>query len=136
MVKDEKREPFTFPEIVKILSAIKNDEACTKYASTRHSFYYPFIYFLSKTGVLNAEAVGLRVKHVDTDKKMIYIKEVLARTLKSTTSKNRVRKSTKNEKERTLPLTPDLKQVLLPLLAGKQCLKTLSNDKNCLCCNP
>jgi integrase len=64
--------------------------------------------------------VGLRVKHVSLEANRIYINEVLARTLKSTSASNRVRKSTKNEKERILPLTRDLKEVLSPLLVGKK----------------
>lgn len=119
-VKSVKREPFTEAEIKLVLSAFLNNTACSKYAATKHSFYYPFIYFFFKTGVRNAEAIGLRVKHLDFEKGVINIKEVLARTLKSSTSKNRVRKTTKNEKERVLPLTSDLKEVLQPLLKNKQ----------------
>lgn len=118
--KHENRKPFTEVEIRQILNAIKTNAACSKYACTKHSFYYPFIYFLFKTGVRNAEAIGLRVKHIDTKTKLIHIKEVLARSLKSTTSKNRVRKSTKNEKERFLPFTNDLIEVLSPLLVNKK----------------
>lgn len=113
------REPFTQEEISRILQAFRNNEACSKYSNTKHSFYYPFIYFMFKTGVRNAEAIGLRVKHIDLIKKQITIKEVLARTLKSTGAGNRVRKSTKNEKERILPLTPDLEAVLKPLLTER-----------------
>ena len=110
------REPFTTEEIGKILQAFKINSACSPYSNTKHDFYYPFIYFLLKTGVRNAEAIGLRIKHVDFEARQISIREVLARTLKSTGAKNRVRKSTKNEKERILPLTPDLLSVLLPLV--------------------
>lgn len=116
----EKRRPFTEEEITRVLHAIKTNAACSKYARTKHSIYFPFMYFLFKTGVRNAEAIGLRVKNIDPDKKLIHIKEVLARTLKSTTAKNRVRKSTKNEKERYLPYTDDLIEVISPLLQGKQ----------------
>jgi integrase len=115
-----KREPFTEDEIRRILSTFRNNEACSPYAHHKHDFYHPFIYFLFKTGVRNAEAVGLRVKHINLQSNHIYIREVLARTLKSTSASNRVRKSTKNEKERILPLTRDLKEVLSPLLVGKK----------------
>jgi integrase len=115
-----KREPFTEDEIRRILSAFRNNEACSPYAHPKHDFYHPFIYFLFKTGVRNAEAVGLRVKHVSLEANRIYINEVLARTLKSTSATNRVRKSTKNEKERILPLSKDLREVLSPLLVGKK----------------
>ena len=114
-----KREPFTEDEIKSILQAIKDDRFCSQYAVTKHSFYYPFLYFLFKTGVRNAEAVGLRVGSVNLDSKRIHIHEVLARGLKGCASIHRTRKETKNGKERQLPLTADLELVLKPLLEGK-----------------
>ena len=118
-VKLPKRAPFTLEEIHLILEAIKNDTYSSKSSFFKHSYYYPFIYFLFKTGVRNAEAIGLRVGSVDVLKKQIHIKEVLARTLKSASSDNRIRKETKNGKERILPLTKDLHAVILPLIKGK-----------------
>ncbi len=115
-----KREPFTDIEIKLILEALKNNTYCSAYANTKHSFYYPFLYFLFKTGVRNAEAIGLRVGSIDHKRKVIHINEVLARSLKSTSSVARIRKETKNGKERVLPLTTDLKNLLTPLIKGKQ----------------
>ncbi len=115
-----KRKPFTVEEIKMVLDAFKNDTFCSKFSRYSHSHYYPFMYFLFKTGLRNAEAVGLRVSSVDTNLKYIYIKEVLARTIKHTSSKHRVRKETKNGKERILPLNDDLYEVLAPLLVNKQ----------------
>ena len=115
-----KRAPFNVEEIHLILEAIKNDIYTPKCSSYKHSHYYPFIYFLFKTGVRNAEAIGLRVGSVDLVKKQILIKEVLARTLKSGSTENRVRKETKNGKERILPLTQDLLEVLEKVIVGKK----------------
>ena len=115
-----KRAPFNVEEIYLILEAIKNDTYTPKCSSYKHSHYYPFIYFLFKTGVRNAEAIGLRVGSVDLVKKQILIKEVLARTLKSGSTENRVRKETKNGKERILPLTQDLLEVLEKVIVGKK----------------
>jgi len=117
--KNEKRKPFTETEIARILEAIKNDSFTPKSSSFKHSHYYPFIYFIFKTGVRNAEAIGLRVGSIDLDKRIIHIKEVLARSLKGTSATQRIRKETKNGKERTLPLSPDLLTILNPLLEGK-----------------
>jgi integrase len=114
------REPFTTEEIGKILEAFRTNSACSPYSNTKHEFYYPFIYFLLKTGVRNAEAIGLRIRHVDFEAKQIHIREVLARTLKCTGAHNRVRKSTKNEKERILPLTSDLVTLLRPLVEKRE----------------
>jgi len=113
------RRPFTEDEIGRILEAIKNNTYCPKSSRYKHSHYYPFIYFIFKTGVRPAEAVGLRVGSISIADRTITIKEVLARTLKGTNAAQRVRKETKNGKERILPFTPDLLQLLKPLIAGK-----------------
>ncbi len=118
-VKEQKRVPFTETEITTILDAFKNDTYTPKCSASKHSHYYPFIYFLFKTGVRNAEAIGLRVGSIDLNKKQIHIKEVLARSLKGTSAAMRIRKETKNGKERILPLTPDLLKVLKPVIDGK-----------------
>jgi len=114
-----KRIPFSAEEISSILNAIKNDSFSTKKNRYPHSRYYPFLYFLFKTGVRPAEAIGLRVGSVDQVKRIIHIKEVLARTVNGTNANARVRKETKNGKERVLPLTEDLQEVIKPLLTNK-----------------
>ena len=118
-VKQGKRKPFSEIEIKQILEAFKNDIFTPKCSFRKHSHYYPFIYFIFKTGVRNAEAIGLRVGNVDIQHKHIHIKEVLARSLKSTSAAQRVRKETKNGKERILPLETDLLKIIQPLLSGK-----------------
>jgi integrase len=108
------RIPFNEEEIRLILEAIKNDRFCSPSSRYKHSFYYPFIYFIFKTGVRNAEAVGLRVGSLDFKHKTIVIKESLARTVNGTHAAARVRKETKNGKVRTIPMTEDLEELLLP----------------------
>jgi len=119
--KTEKQDriPFTEEEIRLILDAIKNDRFCPSSSRYKHSFYYPFIYFIFKTGVRNAEAVGLRVGSLDFKNKTIIIKEALARTVKGTHAAARVRKETKNGKQRFLPMTDDLEELLKPAIVGK-----------------
>jgi integrase len=119
-VKLAKREPFTEIEISKILHAVKNDLFCSNASRYKHSHYYEFLYFMFKTGVRNAEAIGLRVNCINITDNTITIKEVMARTLKSSCSIHRVRKETKNGKIRQLPLTPDLYEILTPLIQNKQ----------------
>lgn len=118
-VKNPSRKPFTELEIKKILDAIQTDKFCHKSSRYKHSHYYPFVYFIFKTGVRNAEAIGLRVGSVNFVNRTIEIKEALARTLKGTNPASRIRKETKNGKERVLPLTKDLEELLLPLIKGK-----------------
>jgi integrase len=114
------RKPFTKDEIILILDAIKNDRFCPPSSRYKHSFYYPFVYFIFKTGVRNAEAVGLRVGSIDFKDKTIIVKETLARTVNGTHAAARVRKETKNGKVRKLPFTDDLKELLAPLVGDKK----------------
>ena len=113
------RIPFNEEEIRLILDSIKNDRFCPPSSRYKHSFYYPFIYFIFKTGVRNAEAVGLRVSSLDFKHKTIIIKESLARTVKGTHAAARVRKETKNGKVRVMPMTEDLEELLLPQTIAK-----------------
>jgi integrase len=117
--KRDDRKPFTQAEIIHILNAIRNDTYCPKSARYKHSHYYPFIYFIFKLGVRNAEAVGLRVKHVNTETRIVTICEVLARTIHGTHAAARIRKETKNGKERMLPLDDETIAILQPLIEGK-----------------
>lgn len=114
------RKPFTKDEIMLILDAIKNDRFCPPSSRYKHSFYYPFIFFIFKTGVRNSEAVGLRVGSLDFKNNVIMIKESLARSVKGTHAAARVRKETKNGKVRKLPFTNDLKDLLPPLIVSKK----------------
>lgn len=115
-----KREPFTEIEISQILHAVKNDIFCSNASRYKHSHYYGFLYFMFKTGVRNAEAIGLRVSSINFMDNTITIKEVMARTLKNTCSINRIRKETKNGKIRQLPFTTDLIEIIKPLIKNKQ----------------
>ena len=119
IIKNPDRTPFTEKEIHKILTAFKLNTACSSHSNFKHSHYYPFIYFIFKTGCRPSEAVGLRVSSIDLKNEIITIKEVLARTIKYTSSLHRVRKETKNGKIRTLPLTQDLVDILKPLIHNK-----------------
>jgi integrase len=114
------RIPFSEAEISAILEAIRKDSFCSSGARYKHSHYFPFLYFIFKTGVRNAEAVGLRVGSLNFIKNIIVIKETLARSVRGTHAEARVRKETKNGKVRLLPLTIDLKGILGPLVVGKQ----------------
>jgi integrase len=118
-IEKPERLPFSEAEIKLILEAIKNDQFCPKSSRYKHSHYYPFIYFLFKTGVRPAEAIGLRVECIDFKKEQITIKEVMARSVKGTNAAQRIRKETKNGKVRLLPLSQDLKDVLLPFCTNK-----------------
>jgi len=114
-----KRKPFSLDEIHSVLKAFQENTFCPKYSAYKHSYYYPFMYFLFKTGVRNAEAIGLRCGSLDFTNNVIKIHEVLARGLSGTSSVKRILKETKNGKIRHLPFTKDLKHVLEPLIKNR-----------------
>ena len=68
---EPKRSPFTNEGISSVLRAFKNDTFTPNKSAFKHSHYYPFIYFLFKTGVRNAEAIGLRVSSINLETNQI-----------------------------------------------------------------
>jgi integrase len=126
-------KPFTVEETTKILHAFKTDQFVHPFSSYTHSHYYQFVYFLFSTGARNAEAVGLRVQDVDVTHNRLKIERALARTLRGTHPKARIEKETKNGKVRYIPLSPELKEVLLPLLINKQPTNLVFTSVNGLC---
>jgi integrase len=117
---NEKRLPLEEQEILAFLEAIKNDTHCPESSGYKHSYYYPFLAFIFYTGVRNAEAIGLRVRHVDLVNKQVEISEAFARTVKGSHHNARVQKGTKTENARWLPLTDELVILLEKQITGKQ----------------
>lgn len=118
--KNPRRIPLEESEILTFLEAIKNDTYCYPHANVKHSYYYPFLAFIFYTGVRNAEAIGLRVKHVDLINRQVEISEAFARTVKGSNHAARKQKGTKTENVRYLPLTDELIILLETQIAGKQ----------------
>ena len=111
---NDKRRPLTEEGILSFLTAIKEDTYCPKASQFKHSFYYPFFYFIFHTGVRNAEAIGLRIKHVNFAQSTVEISETFARTRKGSHHAARIRKGIKTENVRYLPLHEGLKEILIP----------------------
>lgn len=114
-----KRLPFSVEEIAQILDAFRTDKFVSKFSHVKHSHYYPFIYFMFATGCRNAEAIGLRVSSINLRDKIVLINEVLARSLRNSSSVQRKRKETKNGKSRRIPMSDELIRVLEPVLHNK-----------------
>lgn len=117
--KNARRNPLEEQEIITLLSAIENDIYSHPYVTVKYSYYYPFLAFMFYTGVRNAEAIGLRVKHIDLLNKQVQISEAFARTVKGTNHAARVQKGTKTENVRFLPLPDDLLDLLEKQVSGK-----------------
>lgn len=118
--KNPRRMPLNEKEINDLLHAIRNDTYCPVASQFKHSYYYPFFVFLFSTGVRNAEAIGLKVKHVDLLNMTVEISETFARTIKGTNHAARIQKGTKTENSRWLPLTVELINLLSSQLSGKE----------------
>lgn len=118
--KNPRRIPLEEREIITLLAAIKHDTYCPSASRYKHSFYYPFLTFIFSTGVRNAEAVGLRVKHVDLVNKQVEISEAFARTVKGSNHAARIQKGTKTDTVRILPLSNELVSLLENQVSGKQ----------------
>ena len=117
---NDKRRPLSDHDILLVLDAIKQDTYCPPASQFKHSFYYPFLYFMFHTGVRNAEAIGLRVKHVNISLKIVEISETFSRTKKGSNHAARIRKGTKTENTRYLPLNDELAELLQAQIQGKK----------------
>jgi len=88
-------KPFTKDEVRAILAAFKTH--------LQYKHYADFVEFMFLTGVRTAEAIGLRWQHISEDFASVWIGESLSRG---------VRKSTKTNKARYIPLNDKLKMLL------------------------
>ncbi|MGB3535593.1 MAG: tyrosine-type recombinase/integrase [Microcoleaceae cyanobacterium] len=86
----QKPKPFTVEEIKTIISSFRKNRY--------YSYYTDYVEFLFLTGCRTAEVIGLRWKHITDDFSSIWIGESLSRG---------VRKSTKTNRDRTIPINPD-----------------------------
>ncbi|MBD2100104.1 site-specific integrase [Leptolyngbya sp. FACHB-261] len=88
-------KPFTKDEIKAIIKAFKDDP--------HYKHYAEFVQFLFGTGARTSEAIGLRWEHISDDFGSVWIGESLSRG---------VRKSTKTNKARTIPLNGKISSLL------------------------
>jgi integrase len=109
-----KRDPMDENDLVRFLCAIRDNTFChpSTTPANRHSHYFPFFLFLALTGVRPAEAIGLRVKHVDLEKGFVEISEAMARTTAGSHHAARIRKETKQGNTRYLPINEALLLIL------------------------
>lgn len=104
-IKKEAKQPiniFTREEINAIINWFYN----SKY----YSHYADYVLFLFNSGMRISEAIGLQWKHINLNKKEIYIYESLKR--KDSNSSQRIRSSTKTDVTRILPLNNSMVEML------------------------
>lgn len=89
-------KPFSKEEMGAIIQAFRSDRY--------YHYYANYVEFLFGTGCRTGEAIGLKWKHVSDDCSTVWIGESLSRG---------ERRSTKNNRSRTIALTPKLQAMLL-----------------------
>ncbi|MBE9016541.1 DUF3596 domain-containing protein, partial [Chroococcidiopsidales cyanobacterium LEGE 13417] len=89
-------KPFSKGEMGAIIQAFRSDRY--------YHYYANYVEFLFGTGCRTGEAIGLKWKHVSDDCSTVWIGESLSRG---------ERRSTKNNRSRTIALTPKLQAMLL-----------------------
>jgi len=89
-------KPFSKEEMGEIIQAFRSDRY--------YHYYADYVEFLFGTGCRTGEAIGLKWKHVSDDCSTVWIGESLSRG---------ERRSTKNNRSRTIALTPKLQAMLL-----------------------
>lgn len=104
-VRDTSREPFSCEERDVIITAFENNTYSSKFASTPHSYYAPYVKFLFMTGCRPEEAVALQWKHISIDCLRIQFKEAIP-------SDTGIRGETKTGKTRNFPCNPRLQAFL------------------------
>ncbi|NEP58443.1 MAG: tyrosine-type recombinase/integrase [Symploca sp. SIO2G7] len=92
----QRPNPFSRKEVAAILNGFRNHP--------KYNYYADYVEFLLGTGCRISEAIGLRWKQCKPDCTGCWISETLTRG---------IRKETKTGRDRYLPLTPHLTQVLL-----------------------
>lgn len=104
-----KREPYQDEEILAILKALHDCPHTRKY-------YYPFVKFMFLTGTRNGEALGLKVKNINFERRFIHIEKSYSRQITG----KKILKSTKTSKgNRYIPLSDELRELLEPICAKK-----------------
>jgi integrase len=98
-----KRQPFTLNEMAKILSTAKNSKRCPG--------YYEFIKTLLHLGLRPSEAIGLRWRDLDLERRQASITSTLARGpdgRSASTARQRKSLKTGESGNRTIDLVPEM----------------------------
>ncbi|MUL37976.1 site-specific integrase [Gloeocapsopsis dulcis] len=115
--------PFTIAERDLIIDAFR----CGKFErySGTHTQYADYIEFLFLSGTRTSEALGLRWDHIDFDKKVIRLQEARVLATSGKRKGNIQKKGLKTQKQRLLPMSHRLYELLL---ARKECCSDLSQN--------
>jgi integrase len=106
--EDGEINPFTAEERDSILNAIATDQFNPAHSAFKHSYYFPFVYFLFKTGCRSSEAVALTWKDISKDFSSISFE----RSIIDTAQGRQVREGLKTQEKRKFPCNYTLQEFL------------------------
>lgn len=101
-------DPFTAQERDAILDAFLHDKACPKFSRVKHSYYYPFIFFLFNTGCRPSEAIALQWKHISDDFRTILFEQAIVNSEHGSVCKQGL----KTQDKRRFPCNPRMQSFL------------------------
>ncbi|MCL6434320.1 MAG: site-specific integrase [Leptolyngbyaceae cyanobacterium HOT.MB2.61] len=97
-----------------MIEAFQDNRFCSLNSPCKHSYYVPYLKFLFLIAARPGEAIALQWKHIDFENNLIQVSEAMGKNLESSPYATRkVRKETKTGETRYLPLSSDLRELLL-----------------------
>ncbi|MFQ4136582.1 Arm DNA-binding domain-containing protein [Nodosilinea sp. PGN35] len=106
--EDDDIYPFSVEERDAILEAFQTDIMCSKFSQVKHSYYYPFLFFLFKTGCRPSEAIALQWKHIDKDFSQIRFVQAVVESEEGRVCKTGL----KTQERRVFPCNQSLREFL------------------------
>lgn len=100
--------PFSVDERDKILNAFLNNTVCPKHSRVKHSYYYPFIFFLFNTGCRTSEAVALQWKHITDNFRFVLFEQAVVESENGTVCKQGL----KTQEKRRFPCNQKMQDFL------------------------
>ncbi|XAI95305.1 hypothetical protein [Leptolyngbya phage Lsp-JY17] len=106
---EEDIDPFSVAERDRILKALRSDEFCSLYSTTKHSYYADFVEFCFLTGARSpSEVTALRREHISDDYRRVEFKECVIKTREG----KLVRRGLKTQERRVFPCNQKLRTLL------------------------
>jgi integrase len=102
----EEINPFTAEERDRILEAFRNNKACPKYSRIKHSYYFPYIFFLFNTGCRPSEAIALQWKHISNDCRSLMFEQAVVESENGTVCKEGL----KTQEKRRFPCNAKMQE--------------------------
>lgn len=105
---EEDFRAFSVEERDRILEAIKNDTFNPSTSAYKHSYYFPYMFFIFNTGCRPSEAIALEWKHILNDCSLVDFKQVIIQTEDG----REIREGLKTQERRKFPCNAKMREFL------------------------